>query len=198
MAYSIGFQHDVFISYAVADNDGPYHNKRGWVQAFEEQLRAELQREVRHKRAVEIWLDRKRLSCGDLFDDGIRAALQSTAVLIVLLSKQYLASEWCRLEREGFLSAIAQQGDAEKRIFIVELTDPHELAGPLPDDFARIHHVPLWESQGSVPRRLGHPVPDQAKVEHQGFYNRTVEIAYAIAKRLEEFGGPTPTAPSPH
>jgi hypothetical protein len=192
MAYAPGFQHDVFISYAVADNDGPYHEKRGWVQAFEEQLKAELQREVRHKRAVDIWLDRNRLSCGDLFDDGIRDALGSTAVLVVLLSKQYLASEWCRLEREGFLNVLARQKQGGKRLFVVELTNPAELSGSLPDDFARIHRVRLWESQGNMPRRLGHPVPDQAKIEHQGFYDRTLEVAYAIAKRLEEFGGESP------
>ena len=41
MAYLPGFQHDVFISYAVADNDGPYNRKRGWVQAFQEQQKLE-------------------------------------------------------------------------------------------------------------------------------------------------------------
>jgi hypothetical protein len=41
MAYSPGFQHDVFISYAVADNDGPDNRKRGWVLAFQEQQKLE-------------------------------------------------------------------------------------------------------------------------------------------------------------
>ncbi len=133
MAYVSEFQHDVFISYAVLDNDGPYGEKRGWVQAFEERLKALIKREVGQRgTVVDVWLDRKRLACGDAFVDEIRDALESTAVLVVLLSKQYFASEYCRLERETFLQAIAQQQNAEKRVFIVELTDPQEFPGAVP------------------------------------------------------------------
>lgn len=195
MAYT-RFQHDVFLSYAVKDNEGPYRDKRGWVQAFEEQLKAELNREVTHQGEIDIFLDRKRLACGDPFDEEIRTALDSTAVLVVLLSKRYLASKWCKLEREAFLRAIGQQRDLDRRVFVVELTDLQRLTAELPSVFTKNHRVRMWEHHDAVPRRFGHPVPDQAKLEHQSFFNGTLDVAYAIAERLDEFAATAEAAPT--
>jgi hypothetical protein len=53
----------------------------------------------------------------------------------------------------------------------------------------------MWALHRSVPKRFGHPVPDQAKPEHQVFYDTTHDVAYAIAERLNELGKvTTPTA----
>jgi hypothetical protein len=193
MTYVPEYQCDVFISYAVADNIKPAEGKPGWVDVFERQLKLELQKEVTHKRPVEVWRDTKRLSCGDNFGDEIREAASNAAVLVVLLSKQYLASPWCQKERETFLNAAAAQGITTKRLFVVELTDPKRFA-QLPDGLADLHHVSLWRHDGSVPKQLGHPVPDHQKSEHQGFFDRVLDIAFAIAERLDEFPATATTA----
>jgi hypothetical protein len=195
MAYVPRFQYDVFISYAVVDNNRPVKEKPGWVDVFEEQLTSELERLVNQKRPVKVWRDTKRLSCGDKFTDEIGQAVSNAAVMVVLLSKQYLASEWCKKERATFLAAMAAQQNVEKRLFVVQLTDPR-LFDRLPDGLAEIHHAQLWRQDGGIPKPLGHPVPDHQKSEHQGFFDGVYAIAYAIAGRLDEFPAVGETAPT--
>ena len=57
MAYVHGFQNDVFISYAHADNT------EGWVDNFEERLRNRL-RQFDRKAGVTIWRDPKLAGAG--------------------------------------------------------------------------------------------------------------------------------------
>ena len=186
MAYVPAFEYDVFISYAVADNDKPDQHSAGWVDVFERQLRAEIQKEVRHKAEVKIWRDTSRISCGDKFSDSIADGIRQSAVMIVLLSKQYLASEWCTEERAAFFRAIAADPHADhQRFFIVSLTDPKRLDA-LPDGLSEIHRESFWREKGGRPVLIGHPVPDSRKTDHQEFFDVTLRVAYDIAERLDE------------
>ncbi len=95
------FHTHVFISYAHADNleaGGP-----GWVSRFHELLEPFLTSRLKRTKAV-IWRD-KRLSDNDVFDPVIMQQLPDSAVLVAVLTDNYVDSKWCLREAEAFCEA---------------------------------------------------------------------------------------------
>ena len=82
MAFIDGYQHDVFISYAVVDNGQPLGKAYGWISAFVDQLKNELARCLGRKGLADVWLDRERLSCNDVFSVKIEADVRQSAVML--------------------------------------------------------------------------------------------------------------------
>src|SRR5262249_38840120 len=109
MTFIPGYQYDIFISYAVVDNGQPLGQGHGWVSAFVDQLELEIARCLGRKELFNLWLDRKRLTCNDVFASEIEADLRQSAVMLVLYSQGYIASQWCKREREIFFDSISQR-----------------------------------------------------------------------------------------
>ena len=102
MAYVPGFENDVFLSYAHGDNE------RSWVSVFHERLRIRLRELLAVPPA--IWRDERRLGGETNFGEEIRRQVCSTAVLLTIVSPSYLASRYCRLERQAFSESTNSQG----------------------------------------------------------------------------------------
>jgi hypothetical protein len=85
MAFVPGFDHDVFISYAHADD-------RSWISAFHTRLKFDLNRLLP---GVDIWIDTDDLRQSRDFHQEIPANLESSAVLISLVSPTYIQSPYC-------------------------------------------------------------------------------------------------------
>lgn len=94
MAYVPGLEHDLFVSYAHADDVA-------WVRALEEGLRERVRQRLGHD--VSIWQDAKSLRFGQSWPDEIATALTRTAALVAILTPSYSASVWCKRERDQFL-----------------------------------------------------------------------------------------------
>jgi hypothetical protein len=95
------FGKHVFISYAHGDNLEVVG--QGWVSRFHELLEGFLTSNLKRTKAV-IWRD-KRLADNDVFDPVIMEQLPDSAVLVAVLSDNYVESEWCRREAEAFCDA---------------------------------------------------------------------------------------------
>jgi hypothetical protein len=93
MAYVPGFDVDVFISYSHADNNFQ------WVTNFEKSLKDRLHEIL--GREPEVWRDPK-LSGEQDFTEEIKSKLESTAVLVLVVSPSYHNSDFCRTERSHF------------------------------------------------------------------------------------------------
>jgi TIR domain len=113
-----GFTHDIFVSYAHVDNR-KFGRDVGWVETLVENLREGLLQQL-GRGQPDIWRD-PRLSSSEPFSEAIRDAVTHAATLLVILSKSYLASEWCREELALFLESAKQTGGARGRIFLVRL-----------------------------------------------------------------------------
>src|SRR5262249_42036639 len=113
-----GFAHDLFVSYAHRDNRTFGHDE-GWVAIFDKNLREALAHKLKRGQP-DIWRD-QRLSSSDPFSAAIQEAVIHTAVLLVILSENYLESEWCQQELTLFLEAAKHTGGATGRIFLVSL-----------------------------------------------------------------------------
>ena len=107
MAYTQGFDHDIFISFSHEDNLAR-EGERGWVDQFRESLEIWLRR--RGLRGLDIWWDKEQLRGNTDFDARIEACLKMTAVLVVLHSRNYRKSDYCRQELDWFVGHAERHG----------------------------------------------------------------------------------------
>lgn len=70
-----------------------------------------------NKNGVEVWLDENLISPGELWTDKITEALQSSDVILVIMSRNTSESRWQTFEIA--FSVAAQRGDPSKRIIPV-------------------------------------------------------------------------------
>lgn len=112
MAYVDGFVNDVFISYAHVNNKERGYKSVlddgvsfGWVDAFCERLSVAIENQLD---GVEIWRDKRKIDGADLFDNKIKAALESSLIFVALTSRRYLKSQYCRREAETFCEMIKE------------------------------------------------------------------------------------------
>ena len=87
--YEHGFQWDLFISYSWQDNQTPEQ----WVEAFEARLQNRLD-EITGK-YVRIWRDARKIGPGGVLDSAVTAAVENSALSLMVLPPNWLASDWC-------------------------------------------------------------------------------------------------------
>lgn len=127
MTYVPGFTNDVFISYA-HDDDVPAG--AGWISQFEQRLQAFLEKNLGKKLEPKVQKDTGTVSnIGDAHQQ-LSDNFKNSAVLLMIVSPNYLASEYCALEREWFENAVAASGEFDlgnlKRIVRVLLLRDRE------------------------------------------------------------------------
>ena len=144
MAYVPGFQYDIFISYRQADN------KFGWVARLDETLRSMLEEHDRPKKGeppwrFEIFRDNRELPGNQPLSDAINEAVRGSAVIVIVMSENYLAddSDWCRRELEAFLQPFGGASAAGGRIFVVRKESVHETRWPA--ELQQLVGYPFWE-----------------------------------------------------
>lgn len=116
----MSFQNHAFISYAHIDNVKAPDDDMGWISLFTEYLNVSLTLGLGTK--ARIWRDDK-LQGNDQFGPEIEEQFPETAVMVAIISKRYLESEWCRKEVDDFCAAAEKRGglsiDNKVRVFRV-------------------------------------------------------------------------------
>ncbi len=104
----MGFVHpekpDVFFSYARVDDNPIYGSELGWVHMLFQRLVWEIDLNLGRNGACRLWMDYE-LSANAKLDEALSATVQSSASMLVILSKGYQESPWCQGEMLSFLSA---------------------------------------------------------------------------------------------
>ncbi len=173
----MAFENDVFISYAHEENTPVPPEIQGWVDQFESALTAYLGRTAGD--APRIWRDPRLERVGDL-DDNIREALRASAMLVCILSRAYLRSDYCRSELREFLDAF---GDPNRVVKVVTATLPDEKEHPPPLDKALGYPFYKFDERQKAAYELD-------PVEDRGTYRRLLyDIARDIATRLSAIAG---------
>jgi hypothetical protein len=94
------FAHDVFVSYAHADNQLVAGAKIGFVSQLVADLRTEVGRKVGV--SLDMWWDHYKLPGNVSVTPEIVRAAGDCAAIIVVVSPAYLRSEWCKDELRVF------------------------------------------------------------------------------------------------
>jgi TIR domain len=101
MAFARGFTHDVFISYAHANNEPLFPGSRGWTTHLFQDLPARLRLHLGRAPDLDIFMDEK-LRGNDEVNDSLLEKIRESAIMIVVLTQGYLDSRWCLDELRTF------------------------------------------------------------------------------------------------
>ena len=93
---------DIFLSYAHVDDepDAAFPDRPGWVTTLVRGLEKRLARKLGRVDSYDLWRDAKLAGHVDVTPEII-GRLRDAAVLLLVLSPGYLASEWCRQRAGG-------------------------------------------------------------------------------------------------
>ena len=105
MAFVPSYENDIFISYAHRDNLPVYAVR--WVEQFHNNLENRLTQLL--GKGPTIWRDR-RLDTADLVDGQLDSRINTSALLLAIVSPSYFESKWCAWEREKFIEGARRRG----------------------------------------------------------------------------------------
>ena len=126
-AYLRGYDHDIFVSYAHEERLGE------WTVRLHDELRKALNLIFYLKSpdpTFNVWIDeilRKNLPLGE----ALKAHVEGSALLIVVMSPFYLRSDFCGKEVAWFIAAARSRIDPNSRIFIVHAQATNRTAWPV-------------------------------------------------------------------
>ena len=151
-------QIDVFVSYAHADNDVPHGAAMhiGWITALAANLN--IRPGVRKKH---LFIDHK-LKPGDAFSDDLLHKVERSSLLVLMLSQNYIDSEWCGKELAHFVRTHQLNPERPSDVFVVELF-PYETLVNVPPKIHQLRkhniYAKFWFQpvDSSVPVIAGYP-----------------------------------------
>jgi len=127
------FTHDIFISYAHLDDRSPFGDEKGWIDLLHERLSLLVSQTLGSE--VRIWRDGHNLQGNDQLQGAIGEGVNSSLLLVPVISPRYVQSDWCNKEMETFHASapptLASAPDFRSRIFKVAKT-------PLPDHLKKL------------------------------------------------------------
>jgi len=126
MAYVPSFEHDIFISYAHADDDVATGTTRvtDFHRDLVSRLKIRLGARAFHKPEEWVFFDRTGLNAGDQLNPRLERAARRSAIMISLLSPSYLQADWCIREVEWFLEGRRMARDRIERMLIPVVVNP--------------------------------------------------------------------------
>ncbi len=182
------YRHDIFVSYAHVDNEPLAGPETRWVTNLITGLKPLLGQKLGRADAYSLWMDYE-LRGHEALTPHILEQLQDAALLLLILSPGYLASEWCRRELSSF---VARAGKDAGRLFVIE-REPLER----PEELRDILGYKFWvRNAAHAPRTLGVPKVSYDEFE---FYQRLDELARHIVDKLRQLRaqGDNPTVITP-
>jgi hypothetical protein len=183
MAFVPGYEHDIFVSYARTDDfsivEGP-----GWVSNFVKHLQDFLAMRLGRAETYSIWMDQHIIG-NEPFSGALLHHINQSAALIIILSPDYLASEWCSQETNAFLEAIRNRPHAGRRVFVIENWPTKRDDWPV--ELRSLIGYKFWgESHDNRPRPLGYPSP---YLSDKAYFERLSDLVFdlvGLMKALRE------------
>jgi hypothetical protein len=197
MKFLQNYTHDIFVSYAHGpEAQNRYHGERdnlltGWTRRFVDDLTAQIDVSLSQ---VEFGGQAAFFMDGDLNGSGsltanIKAAVQKSALLLVVMSPLYLRSKWCTDEIDWFLAA-GKEDNPElhrfNRIFVTRAfpTDHRLWPNGLKDEIGKATYGHFFHQRNARPGEavpFGWPLPDKQVRE---YWTQIVRLATEITSKL--------------
>jgi TIR domain len=179
---------DVFVSYAHADNGVAVGSSvpHGWVTALASNLN-----EGPNVFKKRFFIDHQ-LRPGDDFSADLLTKVESSSLLVLLLSDNYIDSQWCGRELEHFVRTHSANPAAPRDVFVVELC-PYEKLVNVPAVIQqlrkRLIHAKFWYQprDAATPSLAGYPSAMECGAAGRDHYWSVInELRGALDTRLRE------------
>jgi TIR domain len=174
--------HDIFISYAHADDQPRMDQSEGWVTTLVRHLNNGLARRVGRDDAISVWFDHDPSGATRRLLDETAEIIRNSAIFVAITSPAYLASAFCRNETEVFVRNLVDSGS--NRMFAVEMAPVEAAAAPL-HALARRHAYRFWyvDTQGAA-RRLEHRKSNADQIQYFRLLEDLTRDIYEQLKRI--------------
>jgi TIR domain len=183
-AYTLDWQHDLFVSYGRVD-DQAGDDEQGWVSQFVEDLKKRLSERLGRKDTFSMWQDEQDLARNSDFAKDIANAIETSACMLVILSPGYLISDWCKRERNDFLKWMRDRNESGGRIFMIE-RDWIEVEEEKPEEFRKLLGYKFWTGEPSNLANAPRPL-DKHRQSDRGEYDDQINrVALAITSALRQ------------
>lgn len=121
------FTSDLFVSYSHGDDGSGHGFLAPWSAAFARELERELRADRKYRQTLRVFLDQD-LRPGQGVDPmapltaQLQERIEGAALLVILMSPDYLASQWCADERTWWFERQAAHGLAtDERVAVVRI-----------------------------------------------------------------------------
>src|SRR4030095_7827590 len=177
------YKHDIYVSYAHVDNEPLAGVDTRWVTNLITGLKPLLGQKFGRADAYSLWMD-NTIRAYEAITPHLLEQVQDSAILLLILSPGYVASEWCCRELSTF---VAKVGKEAGRVFIVE-REPVDRPEALQD----ILGYKFWvKDEADNPRTLGVPRPNY---EEFVYFQRLDALASQLVEKLKSLRAQSNTA----
>ena len=112
------FDPDVFVSYSHGAPRDPESPLKRWAQALVRRLESQLRALDTEFDELNLWIDRQ-IDPTALLTDELKGKVSASGILMIVMSKRYLASDWCKDELGWFHEQVQGRTVAGGRVFII-------------------------------------------------------------------------------
>jgi len=178
------FDPDVFVSYSHGDpRGGGGAPLKDWSQALIQRLEREILSLYPEFDDLQIWMDRQIDPTAHLTEE-LRGKVSASGILMIVMSKRYLGSSWCRDELDWFRKQVQDRGADSGRVFVIRAQDTD--SGQWPDFLRdeRGHTMPgfgFYDPESGFP--WGWPDLHDAGPHFRQEFSR---LQIALTRRLRE------------
>ena len=185
----------IFISYARDDDAAPpdARDAKGFVTYLHEQLAYELKQ--LGPPAPVLWRDRKAIERGRQFEPELEDQVRRSHLIIVVLSGNWLAREWCRKEVALFEAAHRHGDKRDLRERIICVGKHHILPSSRPELLQGQEGFNLYGIDPLNGEQIDYF--DRGKVLNEDYFKIVKELARYAHRRLGATGGSGPEPPPP-
>ena len=199
MGYLADYQHDVFVSYAHGPQLSP------WSKALCTQLTDTLNDVLERKgaRGVNVWMD-DQLEGNVGLTEQLKARVEGSAVIVIIMSSLYLDSSWCADEARWFAEICKRRSDGGDRLFVVRYRETDERRWPefLKDSRGKgLEGYRFYARDRNAEADIfpfGYPIPENADQDSRCKYYAAIQnLAGNIKKKMEQLANAPDPAPVP-
>lgn len=180
-AFTLEFEHDLFISYGCVDDQCGDNGELGWVSCFVADLKKRLSERLGRKDNFSIWKDEEQLARHVDITKQIANAIERSACLLVVCSPGYLKSDWCRRERNDFLKWVRARDASGSRVFVVERD---WIEGDKPEEFQNLLGFKFWTGDPSNRSKLPRPLDKHRPDDCHEYKDQLNAVALALEAEL--------------
>ncbi|MHA2314944.1 MAG: toll/interleukin-1 receptor domain-containing protein [Candidatus Hermodarchaeia archaeon] len=185
------FEHDIFVSYS--HGRPPERGGDSDLKTWTHELIVKLQEHIGYslevqKQPIKVWYDAK-LSGNVALTEKLKHAVENSATLLIVMTRNYLSSEWCEKEREWFENEIERRGGGIENVFVVRAmaTEGEDWPDFLKDGFGEtvLGFRFCEEAKGKAARPFGWVKPTDSSTQRE-FIDSLTDLASNMATRLDE------------